>query len=94
MDEHAVCYGPYRTFKEMVEEDADCSLDNPMMGLINQPGIGDYLASGSPIRFSESPNLAAMPAPLLGEHTEEILKDDLGLGDSEVGKLFNDGIVA
>ena len=78
----------------MVEEDADCSLDNPMMSLINQPGIGDYLASGSPIRFSESPNLAAMPAPLLGEHTEEILKDDLGLGDSEVGKLFSDGIVA
>ena len=94
LDEHAVCYGPYRTFKEMVEEDADCSLDNPMMGLINQPGIGDYLASGSPIRFSESPNLAAMSAPLLGEHTEEILKDDLGLGDSEVGKLFSDGIVA
>ena len=94
LDEHAVCYGPYRTFKEMVEEDADCSLDNPMMGLINQPGIGDYLASGSPIRFSESSNLAALRAPVLGEHTEEILKDDLGLGDSEVGKLFNDGIVA
>ena len=94
LDEHGVCYGPYRTFKEMVEQDADCSLDNPMMGLINQPGIGDYIASGSPIRFSQSSNLAALRAPVLGEHTEEILKDDLGLGDSEVGTLFKEGIVA
>ena len=94
LDECGVCYGPYRTFKQMVEEDADCSLDNPMMGLINQPGIGDYLASGSPIRFGISPNLDALPAPSLGQHTEEILKDDLGLGDSEVGRLFSDGIVA
>ena len=94
LDDHGVCYGPYRTFKEMVEKDADCSTDNPMMGFVNQPEIGGYIASGSPIRFSESENLAALPAPVLGEHTEEILKDDLGLGDSEVGKLFRDGIVA
>ena len=94
LDEHGVCYGPYRTFKEMVEKDVDCSIDNPMMGLINQPEIGSYIASGSPIRFSESENLAALPAPVLGEHTEEILKDDLGLGDSEVGDLFKQGIVA
>ena len=78
----------------MVEKDIDCSIDNPMMGFINQPEIGNYIASGSPIRFSESENLAALPAPMLGEHTEEILKDDLGLGDLEVGNLFKDGIVA
>ena len=94
LDEHGVCYGPYRTFKEMVEQDIDCSIDNPMMGFIRQPEIGNYIASGSPIRFSESENLAALPAPVLGEHTEEILKDDLGLGDLEVGNLFKDGIVA
>ena len=94
LDKYGVCYGPYRTFKQMVEEDTDCSLDNPMMGFINQPGIGDYLASGSPIRFGKSLNLDALPAPSLGEHTEEILKDDLGLGDLEVGRLFSDRIVA
>lgn len=78
----------------MVEDDDDCSLGNPMMDTIHQPGIGDYLASGSPIRFAHSGDLAAMPAPVLGQHTEEILKEDLNLSDGEVGRLKQEGIVA
>jgi 2-methylfumaryl-CoA isomerase len=93
-DDNAVCYGPYRTFREMVESDEDCSAENPMMGEVSQSGIGSYLASGSPIRFSETENLSALPAPVLGQHTEEILKEDLGLSDGEVGKLLETGIVA
>mgnify|MGYP005649403843 CR=1 FL=1 len=93
-DEQAVCYGPYRSFREMVEDDDDCSLDNPMMGLVEQPGIGEYLASGSPLRFGAASNLDARPAPLLGQHTEEILKDDLQLSDAEVGRLVAEKIVA
>ena len=93
-DEHAVCFGPYRTFREMVEDDDDCSLDNPMMGLVEQPGIGEYLASGSPLRFGAAENLYARPAPSLGQHTEEILKEDLQLTDAEVGRLVAEKIVA
>ena len=93
-DANAVCYGPYRSFRGMVTDDADCSLDNPMMGQIHQPDIGSYLASGSPIRFGEEHDLAAMSAPRLGQHTEEILKNDLALGDAEVGRLIKEGIVA
>ena len=93
-DENAVCYGPYRSFREMVEQDDDCSLNNPMMSMIHQPGIGQYLASGSPLRFTANKNFPAMPAPVLGQHTEEILKEDLGLGDTEVGQLVSDGIVS
>lgn len=93
-DANAVCYGPYRTFRQMVEDDEDCSADNPMMGQIHQPDIGDYLASGSPVRFAGAGNLDAMPAPVLGQHTEEILKEDLRLSDGEVGRLLDEGIVA
>lgn len=93
-DEHAVCYGPYRSFREMVEDDDDCSIDNPMISLIDQPGIGQYLASGSPVRFDTADNLSARPAPRLGQHTEEILKQDLGLADAEVGRLLDEKIVA
>ncbi len=93
-DANAVCYGPYRTFREMVEQDDDCSTDNPMMGQVHQPNIGDYLASGSPIRFEGSDNLSAMPAPTLGQHTEEILKEELRLSDGEVGRLLDENIVA
>lgn len=93
-DANAVCYGPYRTFREMVESDEDCSTDNPMMGLVNQPGIGEYLASGSPIRFEGADDLAALPAPVLGQHTEEILKTELSLSDGQVGRLLEMGVVA
>lgn len=93
-DENSVCFGPYRTFREMVQDDEDCSTDNPMMGMVSQPGIGDYLASGSPLRFGATGDLSPMPAPVLGQHTEEILKDELKLGDAEVGRLLEEGIVA
>ena len=92
-DEHAVCYGPYRSFREMVEDDDDCSLDNPMMEMVTQPNIGEYLASGSPIRFVGD-NLETLPAPTLGQHTEEILKQELSLSDGQVGRLKAQGIVA
>jgi 2-methylfumaryl-CoA isomerase len=92
-DKHAVCYGPYRTFREMVEDDDDCSRDNPMMGTVTQPNIGEYLASGSPIRFVDE-NLETLPAPTLGQHTEEILKEELSLSDGEVGRLRAEGVVA
>ncbi|MGI9323328.1 MAG: CoA transferase, partial [Pseudomonadales bacterium] len=91
-DAQGVCYGPYQTFREMVEGDIDCSPDNPMMAEISQAGIGDYLASASPIRFPE--NLPALPAPSLGEHTEQILKEELGMTDAAVGQLVNKGVVA
>ena len=33
-------------------------------------------------------------APLLGEHTDEILADVLGLSDAEIGRLHADRVVA
>ncbi|MBQ61439.1 MAG: 2-methylfumaryl-CoA isomerase [Gammaproteobacteria bacterium] len=93
-DQHGVCYGPYRSFKQMVEDDIDCSLDNPLFSMVEQPGIGEYLAPASPIRFSETKNLEASPAPVLGEHTDQILAEDLGLSSGEIGALHDTRIVA
>ena len=38
--------------------------------------------------------LPAAPAPALGEHTDEVLADVLGLTDAEIGRLHDDGVVA
>lgn len=93
LDQHGVCYGPYQSFREMIEEDEDCSTSNPLFSLVNQPGIGEYLVPGSPIRFTANENLAPMTAPILGQHTDEILADDLGLSPSQIGNLHDNGIV-
>lgn len=93
-DSNGVCYGPYKSFKQMVDDDPDCSLDNPLFSMVEQPGIGEYLMPGSPIFFSGVENLSAKAAPLLGEHTDQILAEDLGLSSGEIGQLHDNGIVA
>jgi 2-methylfumaryl-CoA isomerase len=93
-DVHEVCWGPYQTFTELVEQDPRCSLANPLFAKVEQPGIGTYLMPGSPLVFGETERLMPQRAPTLGEHTEEVLADVLGLSDAEVGRLLGDGVVA
>jgi 2-methylfumaryl-CoA isomerase len=89
-----VCWGPYQTFLQMVSHDPRCSPANPMFTELHQPGIGDYLVPGSALDFSAFPREAPRRAPVLGEHTDEILSQELGLTDGEIGKLRGAGVVA
>ncbi len=93
-DQNRVCWSPYRTLRQVVETDPECSVENPMFAMVEQPGIGTYLMPGSPLEFGEAPRRAATRAPSLGEHTDEILSTILGLSDGEIAKLHDDHIVA
>ena len=93
-DEHDVCWGPYQSFLQLVDEDPRCSTENPMFEEVEQPGIGTYLMPGSPLDFGATERVPVRRAPLLGEHTEEILADVLGLGEGEIGRLHDEGVVA
>ncbi len=92
-DSHDVCWGPYWTFRELVENDERCSVANPMFAEVEQPGIGTYLMPGSPLSFEACERLPVRRAPQLGEHTEEVLADVLGLTDAEIGRLRADQVV-
>jgi 2-methylfumaryl-CoA isomerase len=92
--EHRVSWGPYRKLSETLAVDPDCSTDNPMFEELSQPGAGAFLVPGSPFEFGAIPRTPASRAPMLGEHTDEILLDILGLSSSEIGRLHDDGIVA
>jgi len=89
-----VCWGPYQTFIQMVENDPRCSTENPMFAELEQPGIGKYLVPGSPLQFSALERTTPRRAPLLGENTDEILVELLGMSDGQIGRLHDDGIVA
>ena len=91
---HHVSWGPYRTVREALAQDPDLSLAHPMFSMLDQPGIGSSLAPASPMDFSKVPRLPAAPAPLLGQHTDEILLDLLGLSAAQVGALHDAGVVA
>lgn len=88
-----VTWSRYRSFRQAVEEDPDCSADNPMFSLLDHPGIGRYLTPGTPVSFSGLDRISPVRAPSLGENTDEILAE-IGYGDGEVARLHDDRIVS
>lgn len=93
-DRHGVCWGPYQTFSQLVGEDPRCSIANPMFHKVDQPGVGRVLVPGSPLAFSELPRERPAPAPILGQHTDEVLSEVLGMSGHEIGLLHDKGVVA
>jgi 2-methylfumaryl-CoA isomerase len=93
-DKAGCLWGPYQTFRQLVEEDPRCSPTHPMFKRVEQPGIGPYLVPGSPLDFGAMERLPPKPAPRLGQHTEEILADVLGLPAGEIARLFDAKVVA
>lgn len=60
-----------------------------MMVHNTHPTIGDMYFQGCPIKLTATPGSVETPAPLLGQHTQEIL----GLSDEEFTKLKNEGVI-
>jgi 2-methylfumaryl-CoA isomerase len=94
LDEHRVTWAEYRNIRQVIEHDPDCSVESPMFSMVDDPGIGSYLAPGSPFDFSAAAYCPVKRAPVLGENTDEILLEVLGLSESEVGRLHDEGIVS
>jgi 2-methylfumaryl-CoA isomerase len=94
LDEHGVCWGPYQSFTQLLEEDWRASSKNPVFGTVDHPGIGELLTPASPVRVPHDPPVPPAPAPLLGTHTDEVLEDVLGLSPAEIGALHDGGLVA
>ena len=60
---------------------------------LKHPGAGATKALGCPLHFSATPTRVDRPAPLLGEHTREVLRES-GCLESEIDALVADGVVA
>lgn len=92
-DSMKLTWSTFRTIKEAVEHDRDLSTDNPMFEMLDQPGLGKFPVPGAPMTFSSGLRKPPQAAPVLGQHTEEVLGDVVGMSDGEIGKLFDKGIV-
>jgi formyl-CoA transferase len=58
---------------------------------VDHPKRGRYLSVGNPIKLSDSP-AEVKRSPLLGEHTEEVLRE-LGYASEDIGALKTSGAI-
>ncbi|MEM6622096.1 MAG: CoA transferase [Pseudomonadota bacterium] len=94
VDRAGVTWSEFRGFRRALDEDPDLSEENPIFSMLDQPAIGSYLTPGSPLTFGAAARETPTVAPILGQHTEEVLADIAGLSSGEISGLFDRGIVA
>ncbi len=63
-----------------------------IMQTIQHPKIGAYKMPGWPVRFQGTPPPVS-PAPLLGQHSRDVLGEWLGLGSGEIDSLKQNGVI-
>lgn len=94
LDAEGVCWGRYQSMLELVANDPRCSTVNPLFTEVDHPETGRYLTPGPPLRFSDDNVADPGPAPRLGQHTDEVLDDVLGLSAAEIAGLHDRQVVA
>jgi crotonobetainyl-CoA:carnitine CoA-transferase CaiB-like acyl-CoA transferase len=91
LEEGSVAAGPIYDIKQIAESqhirvrEMLVEVDHPIAGKTRVPGI--------PVKFSQTPGSIERPAPLLGEHTEEILSSLLGCDRREIKVLRNSEVI-
>jgi crotonobetainyl-CoA:carnitine CoA-transferase CaiB-like acyl-CoA transferase len=83
--------GPINTLEQVFKEPQ--AVARGLRLEMQHPLAGKISLIRSPMRFSATPIEHTVPPPLLGEHTEEILRGMLGRSDEEIARLRSDGAV-
>ena len=90
-DATGVPAGPVHTIGEALSHPQ--TVARGMVVEVEHPQAGATRAIGCPIHFSASPDRSSTPAPLLGQHTREVLRE-FDLPEAEIDALVAEGVVA
>jgi len=88
LNKYDIPCGPILSMKELAEDESLRKTGTVVE--VDHPKRGKYLTVGNPIKLSDSPTEVTR-APLLGEHTEEILTQVLGFDDKKVREFKDSG---
>jgi formyl-CoA transferase len=88
LNKYDIPCGPILSMKEIAEEPSLRATGTVVE--VDHPKRGKYLSVGNPIKMSDSPTEVTR-SPLLGEHTDEILRDVLKFDDAKVSELKSSG---
>ncbi|MEV4833438.1 CoA transferase [Nonomuraea sp. NPDC049486] len=85
-------YAPYRTFEELAADPDALLAGNPVLGMLDQPGVGPHLSAGSPV-VVDGEQSPPRPAPSVGQHTGEVLREELGYSAARLAALRDQGAI-
>lgn len=90
LDEHDIPNAPVNDMKQVFEDPQ--VIARGMIQSYGHPTLGEVLYPPSPMKFSDwtRPNL---PAPMLGQHSAEVLMDRLGMSEQDIADLAITGVV-
>jgi formyl-CoA transferase len=90
LNQHDIPCGPILSMKEIIEEPSLRKTGTVVE--VDHPKRGKYFSVGNPIKLSDSPT-EVLRSPLLGEHTQEILRQVLGYSDSDIRRIETSGAI-
>jgi formyl-CoA transferase len=90
LNKYDIPCGPILSMKEIAEDQSLRTTGTVVE--VDHPTRGKYLTVGNPIKLSDSP-ADVRRSPLLGEHTEEILRKVLGYSDRELAEIKSSGAI-
>lgn len=76
---------PINTIEQIAEDPVVAY--RKMLATVEQPGVGKMRIAGSPFHMSETPGEVRTPAPLLGEHSVDVLREMLRYSDESIKDL-------
>lgn len=88
---HKFICSPVRELNEVMYDKH--MLERGMLEWIDHPEIGKVVLPGSPLRFHGSDRIESTPSELIGASNEEIFGGLLGLGEDEMRRLSEDGVI-
>jgi crotonobetainyl-CoA:carnitine CoA-transferase CaiB-like acyl-CoA transferase len=89
-DAAGVPAGPVHSIAEALEHPQTRA--RGMVLELEHPQAGATRALGNPVHFSATPGGSTLPAPLLGQHTREVLRE-CGYSDAEIDAFAADGVI-
>lgn len=88
LKEGGVPVGPINDVERVIKDPAVIARE--MIVTTHHPVAGDVEMAGVPIKLSETPGSVDAPAPTLGQHTREVLKEKLDMDDALIDQLYAD----
>jgi len=90
LEDHGV---PASDVRDMADLFEDPQIEaRGMRAAVEHPTVGEVEMPGSPMHFSRTPTTIRRHPPLLGEHTEEVLRE-YGYADEDVDRLRENGVI-